>query len=253
VRPVPVLPIPPHLSDKLPLTHIHLHAHYRAHTVDEALKLNIEDKEEASPRRPTTKRARQTEEQPAGAGAAPPAEPSAEGGAGRPKRKAAPAPATETPVRSRGKKVKTDAAAAAASAPVLKVKKGTEKKVASSGDDEAAKEQQDADEVDALADDPAENGDTAPTQGAFLSLISLVCANISVLTTCSGLQKLLRKLGQTIRQAVSSLKVRKLKPSAFKPPRRPYVAPLHRGPVPEPHGNLSSIVIFFVYQSVSRL
>ena len=37
------------------------------HTVDEALKLNIEDKEESSPRRPTTKRARHAEEHPAGA------------------------------------------------------------------------------------------------------------------------------------------------------------------------------------------
>jgi hypothetical protein len=156
----------------------HLYPHYRTHTVDEALKLNIEDKEESSsPRRPTTKRARQTEEKPAGTGAAPPAE-TAESGASRPKRKAAPAPATETPVRSRGKKVKTDTAAA----PVSKAKKGAEKKVVSSGDDEAAKEQQEADEVDALADEPAENGGAASGQGAFLSFLPFhrrVCANTS--------------------------------------------------------------------------
>jgi hypothetical protein len=149
------------------------------HIVDEALKLNIEDKEETSPRRPTTKRARHAEEHPAGASAsaAAPAESSPEGGAGRPKRKAAPAPATEAPVRSRGKKVKTDAAAPAAGAPASKAKKGAEKKVVSSGDDEAAKDQQEADEVDALADDPAENGAAAPNQGAFLPFSPLFCAN----------------------------------------------------------------------------
>ncbi|KAH9984913.1 hypothetical protein BJV77DRAFT_965820 [Russula vinacea] len=135
--------------------------------LDEALKLNIEDKEESSPRRPSTKRARHTEEQPAGASAAPPADRAPEGGAGRPKRKAAPAPATETPVRSRGKKVKTDtAASAAAAAPVSKAKKGAAEKKVSSGDDEAAKDQQEADEVDALADEPAENGATTSGQGA---------------------------------------------------------------------------------------
>jgi len=128
--------------------------------LDEALKLNIEDKEETSPRRPSTKRARPAEEQPAGAQ---PAESAPESGASRPKRKAAPAPATETPVRSRGKKVKTDTAAPAAGAPTSKAKKAIEKKV-SSGDDEAAKEQQEADEVDALADEPAENGAEALTQ-----------------------------------------------------------------------------------------
>lgn len=80
-----------------------------------------------------------------------------EGGASRPKCKAAPAPATETPVRSRGKKVKTDTAAPVAGAPALKAKKAAEKKA----DDEAAKEQQEADEVDALADEPAENGAAA--------------------------------------------------------------------------------------------
>jgi hypothetical protein len=160
----------------------HLFPNRRTYTVDEALKLNIEDKEESSPRRPSTKRARHTEEQPAGASAAPPADPAPEGGAGRPKRKAAPAPATETPVRSRGKKVKTDtAASAAAAAPVSKAKKGAEKKVVSSGDDEAAKEQQEADEVDALADEPAENGATASGQGAFFpfpSFVSPVSASI---------------------------------------------------------------------------
>ncbi|KAN0118828.1 hypothetical protein V8E52_004600 [Russula decolorans] len=128
--------------------------------LDEALKLNIEDKDESSPRRPSTKRARPAEEHPAGAH---PAESALEGGASRPKRKAAPAPATETPVRSRGKKLKTDTAAPAAAAPTSKAKKATEKKVGS-GDDEAAKEQQEADEVDALADEPAENGAAALTQ-----------------------------------------------------------------------------------------
>jgi len=120
--------------------------------LDEALKLNIEDKEESSPRRPSGKRARPAEEQPAGA--APPAE-SAPEGAGRPKRKAAPAPATDAPVKSRGKKAKTDTAAPAAAPHVSKGKKGTEKK-STAADDEAAKEQEEADEVDALADEPAE-------------------------------------------------------------------------------------------------
>ena len=163
----------------------HLRPHRRTHAVDEALKLNIEDKEESSPRRPSTKRARHTEEQPAGASAAPPADRAPEGGAGRPKRKAAPAPATETPVRSRGKKVKTDTAASAAAgaAPVSKAKKGAAEKKVSSGDDEAAKDQQEADEVDALADEPAENGATTSGQGAFAflpfpSFISRVCVNI---------------------------------------------------------------------------
>ncbi|KAI0290247.1 hypothetical protein BC826DRAFT_1028005 [Russula brevipes] len=132
--------------------------------LDEALKLNIEDKEESSPRRPAAKRARQADEQPAGA--APGTEPAAEG-AGRPKRKAAPVPATETPVKSRGKKAKTDAVAPAAAAPPSKAKKGVEKKAAGDADDEAAKEQQDADEVDALADEPAENGPAVPGPGAL--------------------------------------------------------------------------------------
>jgi len=135
--------------------------------LDEALKLNIEDKEESSPRRPSGKRARPAEEQPAGGAAS--GDPASEG-AGRPKRKAAPAPATEAPVKSRGKKAKTDAAApapapAAAAAPASKAKKGGEKKV-SSADDEAAKDQQEADEVDALADELAENGSAIPDQEA---------------------------------------------------------------------------------------
>jgi len=129
--------------------------------LEEALKLNIEDKDESSPRRPSIKRARPAEEQPAGGAAS--AEPAIEG-AGRPKRKAAPAPATETPVKSRGKKAKTDAPApAATTAPASKAKKGGDKKV-SAADDEAAKDQQEADEVDALADEPAENGSALPEQ-----------------------------------------------------------------------------------------
>jgi hypothetical protein len=177
VRPVLVLPILPLLSAKTRLVPCYLFPHCRTHTVDEALKLNIEDKEESSPRRPSTKRARPAEEQPAGAQHA---ESAPESGASRPKRKAAPAPATETPVRSRGKKVKTDTAAPAAAAPTSKAKKATEKRVVS-GDDEAAKDQQEADEVDALADEPAENGAAALTQGALLSSpIFHSCANISV-------------------------------------------------------------------------
>jgi hypothetical protein len=66
-------------------------------------------------------------------------------------------------VKSRGKKAKTDTATAAA--PALKAKKGGEKKV-SAADEEAAKDQQEADEVDALADEPAENGSALPEQGA---------------------------------------------------------------------------------------
>lgn len=219
--------------------------HCRTHTVDEALKLNIEDKEESSPRRPSTKRARPAEEHPAGAH---PAESAAEGGASRPKRRAAPAPATETPVRSRGKKVKTDTAAPAAGAPTSKAKKATEKKVGS-GDDEAAKEQQEADEVDALADEPAENGATALTQGTLLSSPTLpffipvrisLCADVD-----ARLQKLLMRLGQTKRQAVSSLKVPKLKPSPFRPPRRPN-APFILGPVPESQESVFHRLFLFI-------
>jgi len=124
--------------------------------LDEALKLNIEDKEDSSPRRPSTKRVRPAEEQ------APPAvqtESSPEA-SGRPKRKAAPPPATEAPVKGRGKKAKTDAAPSTAAPPASKGKKsGAEKKAAGKADeDAAAREQQEADEVDALADEPAENG-----------------------------------------------------------------------------------------------
>jgi hypothetical protein len=73
-------------------------------------------------------------------------------------------------VKSRGKKAKTDTATAAA--PALKAKKGGEKKV-SAADEEAAKDQQEADEVDALADEPAENGAAVSGQGSFpLSLPS---------------------------------------------------------------------------------
>lgn len=124
--------------------------------LDEALKLNIEEKEDSSPRRPSAKRVRPAEEQ------APPAvatESSPEAGS-RPKRKAAPAPATEAPVKSRSKKAKTDTAPSTAAPPVSKGKKGgAEKKAAGKVDeDAAAKEQQEADEVDALADESAENG-----------------------------------------------------------------------------------------------
>jgi hypothetical protein len=101
VRPVSVLPIPPPLSAK----HLHPSAispHHRVHTVDEALKLNIEDKEESSPRRPSAKRVLPADEEQAPAAASAKSAPE---GAGRPKRKAAPAPATETLVKSRGKKV----------------------------------------------------------------------------------------------------------------------------------------------------
>jgi hypothetical protein len=65
-------------------------------------------------------------------------------------------------VKGRGKKAKTDAAApsTAARPPVSKGKKsGADKKAAGKADeDAAAREQQEADEVDALADEPAENG-----------------------------------------------------------------------------------------------
>ena len=180
MRPVPFLPILPLLSAKFVFSHpISSPTIGHTYTVDEALKLNIEDKEESSPRRPSTKRGRPAEEHHAGAQ---PAESAHDGGAGRPKRKAAPTPATETPVRSRGKKVKTDTAAPAAGAPSSKAKKVTEKKV-SSGDDEAAKEQQEADEVDALADEPAENGTAAPIQGESSPVpfsSPLLCARISL-------------------------------------------------------------------------
>ena len=177
MRPLSVLPIIPPFSDKPSLCDA-IAPCYRTHTVDEALKLNIEDKDDSSPRRPSGKRPR-AEEQPAGGAA--PAE-SAPEGAGRPKRKAAPAPATEAPVKSRGKKAKTEAAApapapapataaAAAVAPASKAKKGGEKK-ASAADDEAAKDQQETDEVDALADEPAENGSANPDQGAIFSPFS---------------------------------------------------------------------------------
>jgi len=160
VRPVSVLPILPQFSDKC-IPRDAIAPWYRTHTVDEALKLNIEDKDDTSPRRPSVKRARPAEEQATGGVA--PAESAAEG-AGRPKRKAAPAPATEAPVKSRGKKAKTEAAvpapapttAAASAAPASKSKKGGEKK-ASAADDEAAKDQQEADDVDALAAEPAKN------------------------------------------------------------------------------------------------
>lgn len=158
MRPVPLPSILPPLSAK----HVHccpVSPHHWSHTVDEALKLNIEDKDDSSPRRPSTKRARPAEEQQAPAYV--PADSAAEG-AGRPKRKAAPAPVTETPVKSRGKKAKTDAAVAA---PVSKGKKGGAEKKAASGDDEAVKDQQEADEVDALADETAENGAAVPGQG----------------------------------------------------------------------------------------
>jgi len=132
VRPLSVLPILPQFSDE----HIPRDAIgpcYRTRTVDEALKLNIEDKDDTSPRRPSVKRARPAEEQ--AAGGAVPAE-SAADGAGRPKRKAAPAPATEVPVKSRGKKAKTEAeapapaptTAVASAALASKAKKGGEKK-----------------------------------------------------------------------------------------------------------------------------
>jgi hypothetical protein len=63
--------------------------------------------------------------------------------------------------------VKNDAAAPAVGAPALKAKKGIEKKVGSlvNGDDEAVWEQQDADDVDAIADEPDENCASAPFQG----------------------------------------------------------------------------------------
>ena len=86
------------------------------------------------------------------------AESSPETAGGRPKRKAAaPPPASEAPAKGgRGKKAKTDGVAP----PASKAKKGSvEKKAAGKADeDAAAREQQEADEVDALADEPAENG-----------------------------------------------------------------------------------------------
>ncbi|KAF8258503.1 hypothetical protein EI94DRAFT_1754515 [Lactarius quietus] len=123
--------------------------------LDEAQKLHIEDKDDTSPRRPSTKRARPADDQ---APSAAQAESSPEAAGGRPKRKAAPPPVSEAPVKGRGKKVKTDAAAP----PVSKGKKSSnaEKKAAGKADEDAAaaREQQEADEVDALADEPAENG-----------------------------------------------------------------------------------------------
>ena len=261
MRPVSLPRILPPLSAKLALPDPVV-PRGRTHAVDEALKLNIEDKEESSPRRPSGKRARPAEEQPAGGAAS--GDPASEG-AGRPKRKAAPAPATEAPVKSRGKKAKTDAAApapapaAAAAAPASKPKKGGEKKV-SSADDEAAKDQQEADEVDALADELAENGSAIPDQGAVLSLSLLSplffapaysCIPV-VLMSRPGLQKLLTRLGQTLRQAVSSSRALKSKPSPLKRPN----APFSSGPVPEhlSHGNVNQsfrFFSFFVYPSLS--
>jgi hypothetical protein len=102
-------------------------------------------------------------------------------------------------VKSRGKKAKTETAApapapapatAAGAAPASKGKKGGEKK-ASAADDEAAKDQQEADEVDALADEPAENGPANPDQGAifspspFFSLFAHVYSRIRVVLTSS--------------------------------------------------------------------
>src|SRR5260370_21623866 len=107
---------------------------------------------------------------------------------------AAHTPTTEASVWGRGKKVKTDSAASGAGAPSSKAKKVTEKKV-SSGDDEAAKEQQEADEVDALADEPAENGTAAPIQGQSspVPFSSPLCVRdyLCVLKSMLALQKLL--------------------------------------------------------------
>lgn len=262
MRPFSVLPILPSFSDKL-VPRDAIASCYRTHTVDEAVKLNIEDKDETSPRRPSTKRARPAEEQPTGDAA--PAE-SAPEGASRPKRKAAPAPATETPVRSRGKKAKTETAApapapapapAAAAAPASKGKKGGEKK-ASAADDEAVKDQQEADEVDALADEPAENGPANPDQGAiflplpfFFSFRPCVFANTCCIDFEPGLQKLLTRLDQTLRQAVLSSRALKLKPSLVKPLRRSNT-PFSLDLVPEPMGRFFLFKIF-VYLSLSRL
>lgn len=155
MRPAPALPIPPPFSTDSVLCDA-LSPHYRPLTVDEALKLNIEDKDDTSPRRPSTKRARATEE---GAPPAVAAESSPEAAGSRPKRKAAaPPPATEAPSKGRGKKAKTDGAAAP---PASKGKKSSAAEKKASGrvdEDAAAREQQEADEVDALADEPAENG-----------------------------------------------------------------------------------------------
>jgi len=148
-------------------------------------------------------------------------------------------------VKSRGKKAKTDATAAP---PVSKGKKGAEKK-ATSADDEAAKEQEEADEVDALADEPAENGAAGPSEGAFPTahpLISFLFSilNIPFVDVVPGSQKLLTRLGQTLPQAgSSSSKAPKSKPSSVKPLKRPN-APFSPGPVPEPRGFLN---FFFVY------
>jgi hypothetical protein len=156
VRPAPALPISPPFSADRVLCDA-LSPHHRPPTVDEALKLNIEDKEDSSPRRPPAKRVRPAEEQ---TSPAVPVESSPEASS-RPKRKAAPPPATEAPVKGRGKKAKTDAAPSTAAAPPASKgkKSGAEKKAAGKADEEAAaREQQEADEVDALADEPAENG-----------------------------------------------------------------------------------------------
>ena len=175
MRPAPALPISlPFSADRVLCDA--LSPHHRLPTVDEALKLNIEDKEESSPRRPPAKRARPAEEQ------VPPAVPaeSSPEASSRPKRKAAPPPATEGPVKGRGKKAKTDAAPSTAAAPPASKgkKSGAEKKAAGKADEEAAaREQQEADEVDALADEPAENGaaDSAD-QGTHHPLRNPLCA-----------------------------------------------------------------------------
>jgi len=64
-----------------------------------------------------------------------------------------------------------------------------------------------------------------------LSLSTPLREYLCVLMSMLGLQKPRMRLGQTKRQAVSSLKVPKLKPSPFKPPRRPNT-PYILGPCP---------------------
>ena len=82
MQPVSVPRILPPLSAKLALPDPVV-PRGRTHAVDEVLKLNIEDKEESSPRKPSAKRGRPAEEQPAGGAASGELAPE---GAGRPKR-----------------------------------------------------------------------------------------------------------------------------------------------------------------------
>jgi hypothetical protein len=76
---------------------------------------------------------------------------------------------------------------------------------------------------------------------------STLCEHLRVLMSMVELQKLLMRPGQTKRQAVSSLKVPELKPSAFKPPRRPNAPErTYWGPVPEPQESVFRRLFLFI-------